>query len=336
MKSRPATEFARIVLLCLGCCLLLGVGGANGGEEEGLTPCTLMPLWSPQAQFAGYYVAQDKGFYRKHGLDMVILKGGPACSGCEYLKDGRADFAVLWLTTAIRQYGEGLRLVHVGQMVPRSSMMLVARKSRDIREPADLKGAKVGVWGGDLALPPRAFFRKFGLEVKEVPQSYTVNLFLRGGVDAASAMWYNEYHTILNSGIDPDELTVFPMWEYGLNFPEDGLYMMEAAYRKNPSLAAACVQASLEGWAYAFDHPEEALDIVMQYMQAAKISANRTHQRWMLARMRDLIMPAMKTGDHRPLNRTDFTSVSTFLLQSGLIREAPDFDAFTGGPRVAP
>ena len=331
MSCLPAVKSKLFILLA---CLLVPVAVASGGEA--LTPCTLMPLWSPQAQFAGYYVALEKGFYQRHGLDMIILRGGPACPGCEYLKDGRADFAVLWLTTAIRQYGEGLRLVNLGQIIPRSSMMLVARKSGGILEPAQMNGAKVGVWGGDLALPPRAFFNHYGLQVREVPQSYTVNLFLRGGVDVASAMWYNEYHTLLNTGIDPDELTVFPLWEYGLNFPEDGLFMLETSYRGNPAMAAACVKASLEGWAYAFDHPEEALEIVLAYMRQAKISANRTHQQWMLARMRDLIQPVLAADDGGRLNRDDFARVSAFLLQSGLIKEAPDFNQFTGEGHVAP
>lgn len=317
--------FSVILPLVLLLFLPLGTKG-----ETGLTSCTMIPLWSPQAQFAGYYVAQEKGFYRKHSIDMTILRGGPACSGCEYLKDGRADFAILWLTTAIRQRGEGLRLVHLGQIIPRSSMILVAKKSRNIRKPSDMNGKKVGLWGGDLAIPPRAFFKKYGLQVKEIPQSYTVNLFLRGGVDIASAMWYNEYHTILNTGIDPEELNVFSLSDYGMNFPEDGLYMLESSYKKNPILAAACVKASLEGWRYAFENPEEALDIVIRYMREAKISANRTHQKWMLSRMQDLIMPVLEEGTYGRLKRPDFDSVSASLFQTGLISEIPDYDLFTG------
>jgi NitT/TauT family transport system substrate-binding protein len=317
--------FSVILLLVLFLFLPLG---ANG--ETGLTSCNMIPLWSPQAQFAGYYVALEKGFYRKHGIDMTILRGGPACSGCDYLRDGRADFAILWLTTAIRQCDDGLRLVHLSQIIPRSSMMLVAKKSMNITKPSDMNGKKVGLWGGDLAIPPHAFFKKYELQVKEIPQSYTVNLFLRGGVDIASAMWYNEYHTILNTGIDPEELDVFSLSDYGLNFPEDGLYMLEAAYKKNPILANACVKASLEGWQYAFEHPEEALDIVIRYMREAKISANRIHQKWMLSRMQDLIMPVLEERNYGRLKRPDFDSVSSFLIQTGLINETPDYDLFTG------
>ncbi len=298
--------------------------------ESSLTPCSMIPQWRPQAQFAGYYVAMEKGIYRKHGLDMTVLKGGPGRPALECLKDGRADFAVQWLTTAIQQYDEGIRLVNVGQVIPRSSMMLVAKKASHILNPADMNGKKVGLWGGDFAIPPRAFFKKHGLQVKEIPQSYTVNLFVRGGVDVASAMWFNEYHTLLNTGIDPDELIVFPLGDYGLNFPEDGLYMMEAANHKNPALAAAFVQASFEGWQEAFDHPDEALDIVIRYMREANVPSNRAHQKWMLSRMQDLIRPTGGRMPTKTLDRTDFTTVTQYLLHEGLIGKTPDFNAFTG------
>jgi NitT/TauT family transport system substrate-binding protein len=319
-------SFFSVILLLV---FFLFLPPCTNGETD-LTPCSMIPLWSPQAQFAGYYVALEKGIYRKHGIDMTILKGGPACSGCEYLKDGRADFAILWLTTAIRQRDEGFQLVHLSQIIPRSSMMLVAKKSLNIRKPSDMNGKKVGIWGGDLAIPPHAFFRKYGLRVKEIPQSYTVNLFLRGGVDIASAMWYNEYHTILNTGIDPEEMDVFSLSDYGLNFPEDGLYMLETTYKKNPILADACVKASLEGWQYAFEHQEEALDIIIRYMREAKISANRIHQKWMLSRMQDLIMPVLEEGKYGRLKRPDYDSVSAFLIQTSLINETPDYNLFTG------
>ncbi len=302
----------------------------SANEGAGLTSCAMVPHWSPQAQFAGYYVAAEKNIYRKHGIDMVILKGGPDCSAPEYLKDGLVDFAVLWLTTAIRQYEAVGGLVNLSQVVPRSSMMLVAKKSSNIRTPSEMNGKKVGLWSGDLAVPPRAFFSEYGLQVREIPQAYTVNLFLRGGVDVASAMWYNEYHTILNTGINPDELDIFPLWKYGQNFPEDGLYMLETEYKKNPELAAAFARASFEGWDYAFSHPDEALDIVIRYMREAKISANRTHQKWMLARMQDLIMSDGRMPGSTRLKKFGFDTVADFLLNSGLIAEKPDYAEFTG------
>ncbi len=320
--------FSLLGLLCLmSWCAVLPAAAF----ETQLKKVSLIPHWSPQAQFAGYYVAMEKGIYRKHGMDMTVLKGGPGCSSLDYLENGRADFAVQWLTTAMQRHDRGLPLVHLAQVVPRSSMLLVAKKSSGIRKPSDMNGKKVGLWGGDFAIPPRAFFVKHNLTVKEVPQSYTVNLFLRGGVDVASAMWYNEYHTILGTGVDNDELTVFPLHTHGVNFPEDGLYMMEAAYKKNPGLAQAFVKASFEGWQYAFDHPEEALDIITAHMRKARIPSNRAHQRWMLSRMKDLVMPGKSGIPADTLNPENFKSVADFLLKERLIRQAPDYRTFTGG-----
>jgi NitT/TauT family transport system substrate-binding protein len=207
--------------------------------------------------------------------------------------------------------------------------MLIARKSDGILSPSDLEGKKVGIWGGDFSIQPRAFLRKYGLKVKIVPQSFSVNLFLRGGVDVTSAMWYNEYHTIINSGVDPEELTTFFFDAYGLNFPEDGIYASEKLCMRDPELCSAFLKASLQGWDYAFSHQEEALDIVMKYMSAAKIPASRIHQKWMLMRMKDIIMTVRSMPG--VLDRKDYETVCRELQKSGLIKKPPEFTSFYRG-----
>lgn len=317
----------RIVFPILLLCLFAALPAASA---PALKKVSLMPLWSPQAQFAGYYVALDKGIYRRHGIDLTILPGGPGRSPLMALRSGRADFAILWLSTAMQEYASGLKLVNLAQMFQRSSVMLIARKTSGIRTPADMQGKKVGLWGGDVALPSQVFLKKNRLHVREVPQSATVNLFLRGGIDVTSAMWYNEYDTIINSGINADELQLFFLNDHGITFPEDGLYTLERNYRQDPALAEAFVKASLEGWRYVFDHPDEALDIVLRHMKAANIPANRAHQRWMLARMGDLLLPDEKDGNMGQLQATDFEAAGRALLGSGLVGSVPGFDAFRG------
>jgi len=189
----------------------------------------------------------------------------------------------------------------------------------------------VGLWDGELALPVLAFFDRYHLRPQRVNQAYTVNLFLRDGIDATSAMWYNEYHTILNAGINPDELQVFPLHEHGISFPEDGLYALEHAYRKDPARAQAFAQASLEGWRYAFDHPDETLDVLLRIMREAKVPASRAHQQWMLERMRDLIMPAEFNGPMGRLQPSGYEAAGKILKEHGVIREIPDHAMFTGG-----
>ncbi|MEI7787599.1 MAG: ABC transporter substrate-binding protein [Chlorobiaceae bacterium] len=294
-----------------------------------LKKASLIPLWSPQSQFAGYYVALDKGIYARHGIDLTILKGGAGHSPAQSLKNGQADFAVLWLTTALHHRFAGTKLVNVSQIIQRSSMMLISRKSSGIRTLEDMKGKKVGLWGEELSIPPRTLFAQRGIKVREIPLSHTVNLFLRGGIDVTSAMWYNEYHVILNAGVDPDQLNAVFLSEQGMKFPEDGLYTLEQTINKDPALVNAFVKASLEGWQYAFAHPDEALDIVIKYMHQAQVPANRIHQKWMLDRMRDLVEPVSGKGSFGTLNRLDYEAVGGAMQREGLIKRFPDYATFT-------
>jgi NitT/TauT family transport system substrate-binding protein len=332
MKGLPPLALKAGLALAALMLFVAAWASPSAAAERTLKKATFIPLWSPQAQFAGYYTALEKGIYRKHGIDLTIISGGPNYSTTEYLARGKADFAVLWLTTAMQERAKGVKLINIAQIVQKSSMMLVARKTSGIRTPADMNGKKVGLWGGDFAIPPHAFFNKYGLHVREVPQSYTVNLFLRGGIDVASAMWYNEYHTILNAGLDPDELSVFFLKDQGMDLPEDGLYALEKTVKNDPALADEFTRASLEGWDYAFAHPEEALDIIIKQMRAAKIPANRMHQKWMLARMRDLILAQGGRSASGLLKQGDYEATGRILLKDGVIREVPDFSSFTRRP----
>ncbi len=294
---------------------------------EQLKRVVFVPQWFPQAQFAGYYVAKEKGIYKKYGIDITILRGGPDYIPSVMLTRGKADFTTMFLSTAIQKRTMGIRLVNIAQITQRSGFILVAKKASGILTPKDLDGKKVGLWS-DNQLQPLAFFRKCGIKMRTVPQSATVNLFLRDGVDVASAMWYNEYHVILNAGIDEDELTTFFFDTYGLNFPEDGIYCLEETLKKNRQLCRNFVKASIEGWQYAFEHPEEALDIVMKYISEANIGTNRVHQKWMLNRMRGLILPAGKDTSMGTLNKEDYNTVVRELMFGGIIKKIPPFGEF--------
>jgi NitT/TauT family transport system substrate-binding protein len=156
-----------------------------------------------------------------------------------------------------------------------------------------------------------------------------VNLFLRGGVEACSAMWYNEYHALLASGLDPQDLRVFFYRDLDLNFPEDGLYTLEATLAADPELCKAVTAASLRGWEYAFAHPDEALDIVQTRMREAHLPSSRAHQRFMLARMQD-VMAGPPLGS---LDPADFHRVADALSAQGLLRTRPGLEAFSRGAR---
>ena len=324
-------RIARLLCVILS---LIGFSSLVQSADGALKKASFIPLWFPQAQFAGYYVALDKGIYRKYGIDLTVLPGGSSYSAFEALREGKADFAALWLISALQRRAEGSPLVNVAQIVQHSSMLLVARKSSGISSVPHIHGKKVGVWGGDFAIVTRAFLEHHGLSVNAVPQSATVNLFLRGGVDVASAMRYNEYHTLLMSGLNEDELNVFALKDHGVDFPEDGLYAMQDTIERDPALVDAFVQASLEGWQYAFAHPEEALDVVLKYIRQAKLPASRTHQKWMLARMREVILPGSSHSKYGMLVEDDYLALGRELKRMNIVRDIPPYSVFSRMPHA--
>ena len=304
-----------------------------GAGAQDLKKVALMPQWVPQAQFAGYMVAVEKGFYREVGLDVDLLRGGPEKPPFNYLETGKATFCTDWLSNAIQKRAAGLRVVNVGQIIQRSALMLVAKKKSGIVRPEDLNGKKVGVWAGQFYLQPVSLFRKFGLNVNVIPCYSSMGLLLKSGVDANTAMWYNEYHTLLNSGIDEDELTCFFFADLGLNFPEEGIYCMQETIESDPAMCAAFLKASLKGWLYAFEHKEEAVQIVMKHADAANTGTNKVHQRWMLDRMQDLILPGNNRAEMGKLKPGDYASVGEVLLTQKLIESLPPFNQFYRGPK---
>ena len=298
--------------------------------EVALKKATFIPQWVPQAQFAGYYVALEKGIYKRHGIDLTILTGGPGRASADLLRDRKADFATIWLSTGIQMRSEGIKVLNIAQMMQRSALMLVAKKKSGIRSPRDMNGKKVGLWGSDFQIQPKAFFKKFNLDVKIIRQAFTVNLFLRDGVDVASAMWYNEYDTIINAGINKEELTEFKFGDlkYGLNFPEDGIYTLEETFERDPALCKAFVRASIEGWKYAFENPKAALAIVLKNLQKEHLPAQRVHQRWMLEKMKELIIPQGNLTTFGRLHPADFVLVVDVLKDNGLIEDPPRYGDF--------
>lgn len=307
--------------------LMLAVTIAPVIHSQPLRKITFVPHWVPQAQFAGFYIAKDLGIYKKHGIDLTIITGGPKVSSASLLETGKVDFALLWLSNAIQLKANKFDLINIAQLLNRSALMLIAKKSSGIKTPEDMDGKKVGIWGGDFQIQPMAFFKKYNLSVNPITQGSSINLFFFDGIDVTSAMWYNEYHTILNSGFDPYELSAFFFSDYGLNFPEEGIYCSEEFYKANPEICKEFVTATLEGWKYAFEHPEEAINIMLKHIKEAKLPVNRAHQNWMLARMKDLIFPTNKMDDFGKLPRDNYLLVAGKLKEGGLINKIPEYDS---------
>ena len=205
--------------------------------------------WLPQSQFAGFYMARDQGLYRSAGLDVDLVHTGPGPSPLDFMARGAADFATLFLADALVA-ADKHGLVNVVQLSQRSALMLVGFKEMGILKPADLHGKPVSYWQSAFSAAFEAFFRQQGIQPIVVPQHYSVNLFLRRGVAACAVMEYNEYHRIYQAGVDFEELTLFRMRDFGLGFPEDGLYTTAALVQQQPAICRALRQATMAGWAW--------------------------------------------------------------------------------------
>lgn len=290
---------------------------------------TLLLHWSHQSQFAGYYVVKEKGFYGKRGRDVVIKRGGYDVDMRAGMSETNPVFCTTMLFTALQSRNQGFPIVHLAQVVNRANFTLVAWKKNGILKPEDLHGRSVSLWLKEFEAPYDGFFKHYRLQPIKEPQYFTVNLFLRHGVDACAAMYYNEYHTILQCGVDPGELTVFRMWEYGVDFPEDGIYCTEQTALNQPDLCRDIAEASLEGWVYARDHQEETLDIVMDYVRRGHVPTNRAHMKWMLGKMLVSIFPG--PGDKwrfGVLAQESYEKSVKLLIEQKLINSAPTFNEF--------
>jgi len=286
---------------------------------------TFLPYWVANAQFAGYYVAKESGIYDKFGIDLEIIPYQPYITSYDLVKTGKVDFAALWLVNAIQVRTSGIDIVNIAQFSNRSSLMLLTRKSDGINKLEDMNNKRAGIWSG-FELQPKALFSKYNLNVTIIPIGSTNNLFLKGGVDIMAANWFDEYHSIINSGYNPEDLNVFFFADYGLNFLEDGIYCLSEKKKQYPDLCADFVKATMEGWRLAFENPEKAIDIVVAYSQKSNIPVNRVHQRWMIDRYRDLYF---RNGQFSAtLSENDYLFAGEILKESGQISWIPPFKSF--------
>ena len=276
-------------------------------------------------------MAREKGFFHQatgRKMSLEWYTDGP--SPLERLSSGSTDVCTAWLAAAIRERSQGKPIVNLMQIMQRSSMMLVTRKDSGIHAPGDMGGRRVGMWGADFDIQSNALFAKFGVRPTAVLQDFSITPFLRGAVDVASAMYYNEYHKMLDAGVRKEDLRVFLLADYGMDFPEDGIYCTQDTLRRNPAVCAGFVASVIRGWDYALSHESETLDVIMRYATTERISTNRNHQRWMLRSMGQFIRYRVgnDTAAWGSLSPKAYADVAKALTDQGLIRQTPPLAEF--------
>ncbi|WP_119272182.1 ABC transporter substrate-binding protein [Taklimakanibacter deserti] len=272
---------------------------------------TIQLKWVTQAQFAGYYVAQAQGFYKDAGLDVTIKPGGPDIAPPQVIMGGGADVVVDWMPSALASREKGVPLVNIAQPFKRSGMMLTCRKDTGITKPEDFKGKTLGVWFSGNEYPFLSWMSQLGLKTTGGPdgvtvlkQGFNVDPLLQKQADCISTMTYNEYWQVIEAGVKPEDLIVFKYEDQGVATLEDGLYVLEAKL-KDPAFVttmAKFVKASMKGWDWAREHPDDAAKIVLD--NDATGAQTEGHQKTMMQEINKLTEGSDGTLDTAAADRT--------------------------------
>jgi len=297
--------------------ILLIANQANAQTEK----LVFSPQWLPQAQFAGYYVALDKGFYKDAGLDVQIVHPSSSVSAFDYLINGKVDVISSFLMDGMKQRAKGLPVVNFAQLSQHSALMMVSKKGSSINKLSDFNNKKLGIWSSGFDDIPISFMRENNYDIEFVHILNTINLFLMDGVDALTVMYYNEYDQIVNSGINEDELNTFFFSELGYDIPEDGLYCLEDTYSGKKEALRKFLLATLKGWEYAAQNKDYAIDLVVSEMDKGHLPNNKAHQRWMLDKILEMISPGNKNVQQGHLLEQDYFRALKLIKSGDLMNQ---------------
>ena len=300
----------------MGAVAALAFGAVSAQAQEDLT---LQLKWVTQAQFAGYYVALENGFYKDEGLDVTIKPGGPDVAPTQVLAGGGADVVIDWMPSALAAREKGLPLVNIAQPFKSSGMMLTCRADSGIKTPADFPGNTLGVWFFGNEYPFLSWMSSLGIAtdgseggVTVLKQGFNVDPILQGQAACVSTMTYNEYWQIIDAGLTPDDLVTFKYEDQGVATLEDGLYVLEdrlsdAAFTDQ---LVRFVRASMKGWKWAEANPDAAAMIVLEYDETG--AQTEPHQKRMMREVAKLT-----AGSNGALDVADYERTVATLMGGG-------------------
>jgi NitT/TauT family transport system substrate-binding protein len=280
---------------------------AAADEETDVTTGVLIPVrlqlqWVTQAQFAGYFAAIDQGYYTDAGLDVQILEGGVDIVPQTVLAQGGADFAIAWVPKALQSREQGAQITDIGQIFQRSGTLQVSWADSGITSPEDFSGKNIGNWGFGNEFELFAGMTQAGLDpatdVSLVQQNFDMLALLNRDIDAAQAMTYNEYAQVLEAVnpdtgelYQPEDFSVIDWNEVGTAMLQDAIWADTERLESDEEYAAtaeAFVKASIQGWVYCRDNPQECADLVVA--QGSQLGAS--HQLWQMNEINKLIWPS--------------------------------------------
>lgn len=312
-----------------GALAAFAMAGAATGAAWAADDVTLQLKWVTQAQFAGYYVAAEKGFYEEEGLNVTIKPGGPDVAPVQVLMGGGADVMVDWMPSALAAREQGAPVVNIAQPFKHSGMMLTCLKESGITSPEDFKGKTLGVWFYGNEYPFLSWMATLGIPttggadgVEVLKQGFNVDPLLQKQAACISTMTYNEYWQVIDAGISADDLVTFKYEDQGVATLEDGLYVLEAnlADAGFADKMVRFVRASMKGWKYAEEHSDEAAMIVLDNDETG--AQTEGHQKRMMGEIAKLT-----AGSNGALDVADYDRTVATLLGGGsdpVISKAPE------------
>lgn len=306
-------------LLCLLC-----ISSFSGYAQK----ITFSPQWSAQSQFAGYYAALEKGFYDEAGLDVSIVHPSNSYSSINMLKDGTTDFITCELIQAMMASDKGIRLVNLLQTTQHTTLVLISHE-KNISKMSDLAGRRIGTWKVGFSEIPYIIDKEHKLGVEWVKFINPLNIYISRAIDATLGKSYNEGILFSMSGITPGSILRFS--EMGYDYPEDGLYVSEAFFKKNPDVCRKFAEATRKGWEWVRNNRKEAVDIVMKYVKEANVSTNIYVQKWMLEEVLEMQEDEKGEAPSYQLNANAFYWLNDVLLKHGYISRPVEYERLTGG-----
>lgn len=273
---------------------------------------TLISKWTAQAQFAGYYAAEKMGFYKEEGLDVHVKHPSTSENSFSLLEKGKSQAVIMNLSYAMTEQTSGIRVVNIMQTSQRNSLLLVSHSS--LKDASSLQNRKIAIWNhlSDELLNRVA--KHYQLNVEWIRFNSGISLFLAGAVDICLIGSYNELPQLAECGMKINESHLLRFADHGYDLPEDGMYVTEEFYSKNPETVRKLVKASIRGWEWVNKHKEEALDIVMEQVRLHNVGTNRYHQRIMLNEILRLQVNKQNGKRTYQLSREDFDQAANILL----------------------
>jgi NitT/TauT family transport system substrate-binding protein len=302
-----ATTMAALVLLVAACSSSGSSAGASGGGGASLavlTPVKFQLQWVAQSQFAGYYAAIDQGYYRDLGLDVSLLLGGPNINNVQVVATGGADIGTAWLPNMLQSREGGTDLVSIAQIFQRSGTRMASFKAANITTPASMASKKIGSWLGGNEPELFAALTKASLDPTKqnvIKQNFDMSGLLKGDLDVAQAMIYNEYAQVLEAKnpatgklytADDLNLVDFNDASVGTAMLQDQIFATDKWLKtgNNADIAAKFLQATFKGWIFCRDNAQKCVDIVLA--KGSQLGAS--HQAWQMNEINALIWPSPK------------------------------------------